>query len=119
MRTEITLGLDPDYISYDLVVDDNLPQPAVLVTDRGHDFDKVRKDIESRNSLSMIPMRKNRKVCKYVDMAIYTLRNIVERCFDKLKNSRRLATRHDKTTDSFLGFIDIACIKLWLCHLPT
>lgn len=30
-------------------------------------------------------------------MSIYTLRNMVERCFNKLKNSRRLATRYDKT----------------------
>lgn len=32
-----------------------------------------------------------------VDMAIYTLRNMVERCFNKLKNSRHLATCYDKT----------------------
>ncbi|WP_233253548.1 transposase, partial [Paracoccus binzhouensis] len=75
--------------------------------------------IESRNALPMIPMRKNRKVRKVVDMTIYTLRNMVERCFNKLKNSRRLATRYDKTADSFLGFIDIACIRLWLRHLST
>lgn len=52
-------------------------------------------------------------------MTIYTLRNMVERCFNKLKNSRRLATRYDKTADSFLGFIDIACIRLWIRHLST
>lgn len=45
------------------------------------------------NALPMIPMRKNQKVRKAVDMTIYTPRNMVERCFNKLKNSRRLATR--------------------------
>jgi transposase len=35
-----------------------------------------------------------------VDAAIYALRNMVERCFNKLKNARRLATRYDKTADS-------------------
>lgn len=65
----------------------------------------------------MIPMRKNRKVRKTVDMTTYILRNMVERCFNKLKNSRRLATRYDKTADSFLGFLDITCIRLWLRHL--
>ena len=64
-------------------------------------------------------MRKNRKVRKVVDMAIYTLRNMAERCFNKLKNSRRLATRYDKTAESFLGFVDVACIRLWLRHLST
>ena len=124
MRTEITPGQVSDYTGYDLVMADNLPQPAVLVADRGYDSDKVREDIERRNALPMIPMRmipmrKNRKVRKTVDMTIYALRNMVERCFNKLKNSRRLATRYDKTADSFLGFIDIACIRLWLRHLST
>ncbi|ETD81610.1 transposase [Rhodobacter capsulatus YW1] len=117
MRTEITPGQVSDYTGYDLVMADNLPQPAVLVADRGYDSDKVREDIESRDALPMIPMRKHRKVRKVVDMAIYTLRNRVERGFNKLKNSRRLATRYDKTADSFLGFINIACIRLWLRHL--
>ncbi|WP_283178810.1 transposase [Gemmobacter sp. 24YEA27] len=48
-----------------------------------------------------------------------TLRNMVERCFNNLKNSRRLATRYDKTAESFLGFVDVACIRLWLRHLST
>ncbi len=64
-------------------------------------------------------MRKNRKVRQAVDMAIYMLRNRVERCFNKLKNSRRLATRYDKTANSFLGFIDVACIRLWPRNLST
>ena len=114
MRTEITPGQDSDYTGYDLVMADNLPQPAVLVADRGYDSDKIREDIESRNALPMIPMRKMRKS---VDMTIYTLRNMVERSFNKLKNSRRLATRYDKTADSFLGFVDVACIRLGRRHL--
>jgi transposase len=44
---------------------------------------------------------------------------MVERCFNKLKNSRLLAARQDKTADSLLGFINIACIRLWLRHLST
>ena len=47
------------------------------------------------------------------DAAIYALRNMVERCFNKLKNAPRLATRYDKTADSYLGFIHIASIRLW------
>lgn len=38
MRTEITPGQVPDDTGYDLVMTDNLPQPAVLVADRGYDF---------------------------------------------------------------------------------
>ena len=43
---------------------------------------------------------------------IYALRNMVERCFNKLKNARRLSTRYDKTAESYLGFIHIVSIRL-------
>lgn len=118
-RAEITPAQDSDYAGIDLVIADNLPSPAVLVIDRGYDSDKIREDVEKRDTVPMIPMRKNRNVRKTVDMSIYTLRNMVERCFNKLKNTRRLATRYDKTAASFLGFIDIACVRLWLRHLST
>jgi len=39
---------------------------------------------------------------------------MVERCFNKLKNARRLATRYDKTADSYLGSIHIVSIRLWM-----
>ena len=32
----------------------------------------------------------------------------------QLKNARRLATRYDKTADSYLGFIHIVSIRLWM-----
>jgi len=64
----------------------------------------------------MIPTKGNRKIKIPVDTAIYALRNIVERCFNKLKNARRLATRYDKTVDSYLGFVQIVSIRLWMRH---
>ena len=42
---------------------------------------------------------------------------IFEEESNKLKNARRVATRYDKTAESFLGFIDITSIRLWLRHL--
>ncbi|MGF1606504.1 MAG: transposase, partial [Rhodothalassiaceae bacterium] len=36
-----------------------------------------------------------------------------ERCFATLKCSRRLATRYDKTSESYLGFIQIAAARIW------
>ena len=71
------------------------------------------------NVLPVIPMRKSRKKRVGVDRSLYRLRNLVERCFNKLKNARRVATRYDKTAESFLGFIDITSIRLWLRHLST
>ena len=97
-------------------MDDNLPKPFVPLADRGYGFDKARKTMEARNVVPVIPTRKLRVP---VDRTLYRLRNLVERCFNKLKNSRRFATRYDKTAESFLGFIDITSIRLWLSRLST
>lgn len=119
MRTEITPGQTSDDLGFDLVMADNLPKPSVLLADRGYDADDVRRTMEARDVLPVIPMRKTRKLRVAMDRALYRLRNLVERCFNKLKNARRVATRYDKTAESFLGFIDITSIRLWLRHLST
>ena len=54
----------------------------------------------------MILMRKNRMMGKAVDMSVCTLRIMVERGCNKLKNSCRLASGSSKTAGSFLGFTD-------------
>ena len=48
------------------------------------------------------------------DREKYRWRNLVERLFSKLKNWRRVATRYDKTKESYLGFVALASIKLWI-----
>jgi transposase len=56
----------------------------------------------------------NRKVQRPVDPALDALRNRIERFFNKLKHWRRIATRYDKPADSFMAFVQLASIKLWL-----
>lgn len=119
MRTEITPGQTSDYLGFDLVMADNLPEPRVLLADRGYDADSIREKMNARDVLTQIPMRKSRKMRVGVDHSLYALRNLVERCFNKLKNARRVATRYDKTAESFLGFIDITSIRLWVRLLST
>lgn len=119
MRTEITPGQTSDYLRFDLVMADNLPEPSVLLADRGYDADSIRKNMAARNVLTQMPMRKSRKMRVGVDHSLYFLRNLVKRCFNKLKNARRVATRYDKTAESFLGFIDITSIRLWVRLLLT
>jgi len=98
---------------------DNLPEPSVLLADRGYDADSIRKKMEARDVFTQIPIRKSRKMRVGVDHSLYVLRNLVERCFNKLKNARRVATRYDKTADRFLGFVDITSIRLWSRLLST
>lgn len=113
---EITGGEVSDYKGYDLVMDAEAPDPKVLLADRGYDADRIRDDVEGRGGTPMIPGRKTRKVPISIDDFIYGLRNQVERAFNKLKCSRRLATRYDKTASSYLGFVHIASIRLWHRH---
>ena len=70
--------------------------------------------METRGVTPIIPTRRSRKVQIAIDDHIYALRNRIERCFNGLKNWRRLATRYDKTADSYLGFVLIAAVRLWM-----
>jgi transposase len=97
----------------------NLPEPSVLLADRGYDTDGIRKNMAARNVFTQIPMRKSRKMRVGVDNSRYSGWNLFEHCFNKLKNARRVATRYDKTAESFLGFIDITSIRLWVRLLST
>ena len=49
-----------------------------------------------------------------MDEEIYRDRNKIERCFARLKQYRRLATRDEKTVGSFLAFWQIAAAIVWL-----
>lgn len=89
------------------------PDPKVFLADKGYDADRVRADIERRGGVPVIPMRKGRKVQIAIDGFVYALRNRVERCINRLKNARRLATRYDKTAASYLAFIHIVSLRLW------
>ena len=109
-----TGGETSDYKGYLPIMNADGPAPRVLLADRGYDADFIREDMERRGGTAMIPTKRNRKVQLPVDPAIYALRNMVERCFNKLKNARRLATRYDKTADSYLGFIQLVAIRLWM-----
>lgn len=119
MRTEITAGQTSDYLGFDLVMADNLPAPSVLLADRGYDADSIRSSMQRRDILPVISRRRSRKKRVGVDQTQYRLRNLVERCFNRPKNARRVATRYNKTAESFMGFVDIASIRLWVRHLST
>ena len=98
-------------------MDARAPDPKVFLADKGYDSDAVRADIERRGGVPVIPMRKGRKVRIAIDDFIYALRNRIERCFNRLKNARRPATRYDKTAASYLAFIHIVSLRLWVKHI--
>ncbi len=119
VKVEISGGEVSDYKGFDIVMGDHSQPPAVLIADKGYDSDKIRKKVTEHGGEAVIPARKTRKQPVPIDDFIYALRNIIERCFNKLKNARRLATRYDKTAASFLGFIEIVSVRLWFKSLST
>ena len=113
----LTGGEASDYTGYLPTMDADGPTPKVLLADKGYDSDFIRKDMIKRGGIAMNPTRKNRLVQVPVDGHIYALRNQVELCFNKLKKLRRLATRYDKTSGSYRGFVALASISLWIKYI--
>jgi transposase len=54
----------------------------------------------------VIPTKSNRKVERPINRTTCAMRNRIQRCFNKIKHSRRVATRHDKLASSFSGSPD-------------
>ena len=72
------------------------PNPAAMLADKGYDSGAVRDDLKRRGAEAVISTKSNRKIQRPVDKAKYALRNRIERFFNHLKHSRRIATRYDK-----------------------
>jgi transposase len=54
------------------------------------------------------------------DTALYKGRNTVERCINKIKAWRGLATRYDKTPESYLAGLHLRGALIWMRSLrPT
>lgn len=48
------------------------------------------------------------------DREAYRRRNVVERCVNRLKQWRRVATRYEKRATIYLALVLIAAIMIWL-----
>jgi transposase len=115
----ITPGQDHDVTAYPSLMAEVDDDPEQMLGDKGYDSDAVRDDIRQRGGEPAIPTKSNRKVQVFVDKAIYGLRSWIERYFNRVKNSRRVATRFDKLIESFSAFVLIATIRDWIRFVHT
>jgi transposase len=67
--------------------------------------------------MPVIPPTSNRHIQVAINGATYAPRNRIERAINRLNNARRVATRNEKIAASYLGFVQLAAIRLWLKHL--
>ena len=65
----------------------------------------------------MVPSRRGAKQPQPCPDYIYRHRNLIERCWSRLKERRAIATRYDKTAASYAAGIAIAASLDWIKSL--
>lgn len=112
LRFILTGGQRSDFIpALDLLTGHKV---QAVLADRGYDSDAIVSAIAEVGAEAVIPPKRNRKIQREYDTHLYKERNLVERLFNRLKNFRRVATRYDKLDVTYLGFIYLAAIWIWL-----
>ncbi len=85
-----------------------------MLADKAYDGNALRATIADMGAKVVIPSNRSRKVVIPHDAIAYRQRNRIERCFGRLKHFRRFATRYDRRTIHFIGFIHLAAAMIWL-----
>ncbi len=89
-------------------------RPRRVVGDKGYSSGAIRRYLRRRGIRFTIPRKDNEKHRGKFDKSIYRTRNVVERCFNRLKQFRRIATRYEKNAENYLAMLTLASIQLWL-----
>lgn len=85
-----------------------------VLADRGYDSIKLIDYVYDHGGEPTIPPRRGKKFERRCDWYLYKERHLVENFFLKLKSFRRIATRYDKLPFTFLGFLCLVSILIWL-----
>ena len=92
-----------------LVLLKRLPQtPRWAVADMACDAKQFRTTARMMGTIPVVPSRKGAKQPEPCPAFIYRHRNLIERCWARLKERRAIATRYDKTASSYAAGIAIA-----------
>jgi transposase len=112
VRLVLTAGQKGDAPQAEPLID-GLPADVVMA-DTAYDSDNLRKAIADKGAQAVIPNNPSRSKKHFLDKHLYAQRHLVECCFSKLKQFRRVATRYEKTARNYLAVITLAAIVLWL-----
>ena len=85
-----------------------------VLADRGRKCNQLMDYIYDHGGEPTIPSRRGAKFDRRCDWWLYKERHLVENYFLKLKTFRRIATRYDKLAFTYLGFLCIVSILIWL-----
>jgi transposase len=100
-------------------------RPDHVLGDKGYSSRAIRTYLRRRGIAHTIPERSDQVAGRRrrgrhggrpprFDKQMYKHRNVVERCFNRLKQYRAIATRYDKTRESYQAAVTIASILLWI-----
>ena len=97
-------------------------RPTRLIADKGYSYPRCRRLLRARGIPHTIPERRDQRARRAArpgrplafDQAIYARRNVVERCINRLKQWRGLATRYEKRAVNYRAMVVIASIAIWL-----
>jgi transposase len=85
-----------------------------VLADKGYDSDKIIDFIYENGGEPTIPPKANRVIQRKCDWWLYKERHNVECFFQRLKNYRRIATRYEKYSFTFAGFVCLASMCIWM-----
>ena len=100
-------------------------RPERLLGDKGYSYRTCRRALRRRGIPHVIPERRDQRQQRLAkgaaggrpprfEQAAYARRNVIERCINRLKQFRRVATRYDKHVVRYRAFVVLAAISLWL-----
>jgi transposase len=100
-------------------------RPFRLRVDRAYSYKKQRQVLRRRGIGGISPEREDAKKHRLAkgskggrppvfDKEAYKGRNVIERCINRLKDFRAVATRYDKRGRDYLAGVLVASIILWL-----
>lgn len=85
-----------------------------VIADTAYDSEAFREAVHAIGAKAVIPSHPRRVRVYELDRRLYKLRNRIERCINKLKHFRRVATRYDRRAVHFLAMLQLAGVMLWI-----
>ena len=89
-------------------------RPKRIAGDKAYSSSQIRQYLRQRGIAITIPRKSNERRRGPFDPELYRQRNQIERAFNRLKQSRRVATRYEKHGSNYLAMVTIAAILMWL-----
>jgi transposase len=89
-------------------------RPDRLAGDKGYSHPSLRRYLRRRGIGAVIPTKANQPSNPFFDREAYRQRNKAERCINRLKQFRRVATRYEKRAVNYLAMVLLAAIIDWL-----